>query len=854
MEKRAMSLDWWKAIVRPCFRRDFRSRAPGPTRGKRPPLALEQLEPRAVPSAAPVVSLTYNNVTITPAVTRAFVTDLYGDVLFRLPDAQGLNSWTNQLNSGALTGGGAFAGVAGSPEFAANVDPLLTLYEAYLNRPADASGLRSWENVLHGGQTMAQVAIGIAQSPEFIHDNGDVLALSDPDFVTFLYQKLFNRTPSPGERDGWVHQLTSGIATRGQLMVTFTTTSEYAAHHPQAAAQNAVNIAYTALWNRSPDADFNTHVAGFTNATALGNQFIVNQHYLGGGAARNYVVGLYEGLLQREPDAAGYRNWRTALLNQAMTDTAVYAGFINSAEFRAANPGSQFVPNVVTDTYQALLGRSPTAAELDAGTAFLNAGNSPSAFAAGFLSSAEFTQNGYAQNIQHTVVVYQENWSFDALLGLFPGVNGIANANPAAEQQLMRDGMTAYIVLPQSADAPANLPSLPFDLNPYTPFTQATQGDPTHLFYQEQAQIHNGLMNQFVAWGFQGSATQGTNLVMSYYNSLNIPGGYGIATQYTIADNLFHSAFGGSWLNAMWLIMAQAPVYNGDTSQIPSGDIAVLDSNGLLKLNSNGTIENSGIYTPDFFPVNDIDPANFPNLPPGDLTLPTLNDSNPSAPNYQLTLGDLLNAHTSNGQGDPISWKWYAEGWDQAITTGGNSGFIPHHQPYAYFSNYQVGSVSQKAHLQDLTNFTADLANGQLPTVAYLKGLESSTTPHDEHPGVGPEQTGQQWAVDQVTAVQQSTAWANSSVLITYDENGGRWDHVQPPAADRWGPGSRIPMMVISPYAKRGFVDHTQYETVSIDKTLEAVYHLPALSTRDANANPMFNSYTFSPTDIIKNN
>ena len=108
-------------------------------------------------------------------------------------------------------------------------------------------------------------------------------------------------------------------------------------------------------------------------------------------------------------------------------------------------------------------------------------------------------------------------------------------------------------------------------------------------------------MNKFVAWGFYpGGATQGDNIPLSYYNSLDIPGGYAPAAQYTIADNFFHSAYGGSWFNAMWLIMAQSPIYNGDTSQIPVADIAVLDSTGVLALNADGTMVNDGIYTPDF--------------------------------------------------------------------------------------------------------------------------------------------------------------------------------------------------------------------------------------------------------------
>jgi phospholipase C len=70
-------------------------------------------------------------------------------------------------------------------------------------------------------------------------------------------------------------------------------------------------------------------------------------------------------------------------------------------------------------------------------------------------------------------------------------------------------------------------------------------------------------------------------------------------------------------------------------------------------------------------------------------------------------------------------------------------------------------------------------------------------------------------------AVQESAFWKDSVIIVTYDEGGGRWDHVPPPPGDRWGPGVRIPPIIISPYTKRGFVDHTTYETVSILKLIE---------------------------------
>ncbi len=272
----------------------------------------------------------------------------------------------------------------------------------------------------------------------------------------------------------------------------------------------------------------------------------------------------------------------------------------------------------------------------------------------------------------------------------------------------------------------------------------------------------------------------------------------------------------------------------------------MLNSNATLKVDASGAIVNDGTVTPDGYAVNDIQAAGFRDPKNPGPFLPTLNDNDPSAPHYTPTIGDRLSAAGT-------SWKWYAQGWNQAVAdihTQAPSGFVYDHQPFTYFANYQLGSPGQKAHLQDVENYDQDLSQGTLPSVAFLKGLDTN----DEHPGVSTELGGQRWAVEQVAALENSSSWSNSTAVITYDENGGRWDHVAPPVEDRWGPGTRVPAIVVSPFAKRGFVDRTQYETVSIDKTLEDEYHLPALSTRDAHANPMYNSYTFSPTDIVRNN
>jgi phospholipase C len=200
------------------------------------------------------------------------------------------------------------------------------------------------------------------------------------------------------------------------------------------------------------------------------------------------------------------------------------------------------------------------------------------------------------------------------------------------------------------------------------------------------------------------------------------------------------------------------------------------------------------------------------------------------------TIGDRLSAAN-------VSWKWYSGGWADALAGKPDPLFQFHHQPLAYFATYADGTPAKAAHLQDEANFLADLQNRRLPAVSFIKPLG----PDNEHPGYAALVTGQQHVANLVAKIQGSPYWKNTAIIITYDENGGRWDHVAPPGPlDRWGPGSRVPFIVVSPWAKRGYVDHTRYETVSILALLEKRFKLPPLGTRDAAANPLANAFDFT--------
>jgi phospholipase C len=115
----------------------------------------------------------------------------------------------------------------------------------------------------------------------------------------------------------------------------------------------------------------------------------------------------------------------------------------------------------------------------------------------------------------------------------------------------------------------------------------------------------------------------------------------------------------------------------------------------------------------------------------------------------------------------------------------------------------------------------------------------------NEHPKYADIVTGENHVKDLLDKIRASSVWKDAVVVITYDEHGGFWDHVAPPKGDKWGPGSRVPTLIFSPFIAAPSVDHTQYETVSIVATLEKRWGLTALSTRDATATDLSKALGF---------
>jgi phospholipase C len=251
------------------------------------------------------------------------------------------------------------------------------------------------------------------------------------------------------------------------------------------------------------------------------------------------------------------------------------------------------------------------------------------------------------------------------------------------------------------------------------------------------------------------------------------------------------------------------------------------------------------------YAVNTIQPFNQPFSPgtPDARRLPLLATKN---------IGDAMS-------GAGVTWAWYSGGWDNAagITTGPGwtNGTGPtcsdpkanakatfpncpdtlfqfHHQPFNYYANFADDTAAHKAnraaHLKDEADLLNDLKKGTLPAVSFVKPLGAE----NQHPGYASTHQGDQKVVDIIKAAQASADWASTAIVITYDEFGGSWDHVAPPTAagisDKWGPGTRVPGMVISPLLPKTGVDHTSHDTTSILATIEHRFGLPALGTRDA--------------------
>jgi len=192
-------------------------------------------------------------------------------------------------------------------------------------------------------------------------------------------------------------------------------------------------------------------------------------------------------------------------------------------------------------------------------------------------------------------------------------------------------------------------------------------------------------------------------------------------------------------------------------------------------------------------------------------------------------IGDRLNAAK-------VSWAWYAGGWNDAVAGHPGPLFQFQFHPFTYFADYAPGTPG-RAHPRDETAFVAAARAGTLPTVSFVKPYGHE----NEHPGYASEADGSDHLVDLLKTITTGPDAKSTLVVVTYDEFGGQWDHVPPPGSnrrtrgvhDRFGPGTRVPALLLSAAFRTSSVDHTAYDTTSILATIEDSVHVAPLSSRD---------------------
>lgn len=484
--------------------------------------------------------------------------------------------------------------------------------------------------------------------------------------------------------------------------------------------------------------------------------------------------------------------------------------------------------------------------------------------------------------IQHVVVIFGENISFDHYFGTYP-----VALNPPGQPRFTAlpgtptiNGLTAALLTnnPNLNSANGTGAANPFRLNR----NQALTADQNHSYAPEEQSFDQGLMDLFPLK--TGSAGGTPNLyppvvttkgmVMGYFDGNTVTALWNYAQHFAMSDNSYNSNFGPSTPGALNLISGQT---NG-----------IIQSTALNAPSSAEIQDGQGGWTM----IGDAEPL-------GDVC------SNTGSLNVEMfgkNVGDLLNTAR-------VTWGWFQGGFDLTVTnpngttgchrstvspiTGLTEGdYVEHHQPFQYYASTRnntharptspatVGTTDAANHQYDTHDFFDALAAGNLPAVSFLKAASYQ----DAHPGNSNPLDEQSFVVNVLNTLQMSPFWNTTAVIIAYDDSDGWYDHqmgpiVNPSAATssnasdedqfnaagkcgnggpladssgkaiegRCGYGPRLPLLVISPWAKDNFVDHTVTSQTSAIRFIEDNWNLGRLGNGsfDQLAGPIDNMFDF---------
>ena len=484
-----------------------------------------------------------------------------------------------------------------------------------------------------------------------------------------------------------------------------------------------------------------------------------------------------------------------------------------------------------------------------------------------------------ATPIKHVVVIFQENVSFDHYFGTYPTA-----LNPAREPR--------FTALPGTPSVNGLTPALltynPNGANPKRlSRADAITCDQDHDYDPEQLAWDGGLMDRFVQYT-SGSKTggvtgadcktplpdhktdQSTNkLVLDYYDGNTVTALWNYAQHFTLLDNSFGTTFGPSTPGALNLV-------SGKTSAaiIPAGSTAVVTTTPPLTdpAAMSTTVAQAYADVRDGSIIGDPDPAYD--------DCASKEAAGMSGPN----VGTLLNAHN-------ITWGWFEGGFKPTATTAGKAvcgsthlniggakqnDYSAHHEPFQYYastanphhlapsSTAMIGHTDRANHQYDLTDFSTALAAGNLPAVTFLKAAKYQ----DGHPGYSDPLDEQQFLVTVINQLESSPMWSSTAVIIAYDDSDGWYDHVPGPImvqstglpVDRCGTtksgwpnnqcgyGPRLPMLIISPFAKANYVDNQLTDQSSILRFIEDNWHLGKIGSNsyDKMAGSLLDAFNFA--------
>jgi phospholipase C len=451
-----------------------------------------------------------------------------------------------------------------------------------------------------------------------------------------------------------------------------------------------------------------------------------------------------------------------------------------------------------------------------------------------------------ATPVKHLVVIFQENISFDHYFGTYPTALNLPGEPKfkAAEDTPAVNGFNDGLLYNNpnflNTDLNGAAASNPFRLDR----SEAATADQDHNYGPEQQAFHGGLMDGFPKYtGTAGPPPTGqatTGLVMGYYDGNTVTALWNYAQRFAMNDNSFGTTFGPSTVGAINLVSGQT---NGVDDSISPGSAVIADGSGGLT------------------DVGDSDPV-------GDVCSSTTSAIHMSGQN----IGDLLN---SRG----VTWGFFEGGFNlttvnangttgcarsttSAITGVAKADYIPHHQPFQYYTTTQnlkhtrpssVASIGYDGdagnHQYDINDFYAAVSAGNFPEVSFLKAPGYQ----DGHAGYSDPLDEQTFIATVINFLQAQKDWKDTAVVIAYDDSDGWYDHQMGPivnqsatsadqllgagscgdgdtalpgpaalhAQGRCGYGPRLPLLVISPYAKQNFVDHTVTDQSSILRFIE---------------------------------